>query len=419
MGFFYKYGGKFLILKLYGIYRIIKNSVKGEFLKNKFLYLFGSRYFVHLVIIIIATLVATSNIKAHEKRGLSVNVDGESIISGLVLPGEFIGEEEKLIEESIDIEKVALQKKTLYYSDERRDSLSYQPRLDIPEEDIIEGLIVQSDGVSGSVSIINTAKTPEKRTKTEKYTVKEGDTVSSIAKEFNVTTNTIIWENNLNKYGFIKPGQELLVLPVTGITYNVKQYDTIGKIANKYGVSESEIMEINKIANAASLQIKQKLIIPGANKIVAPAPAPAASTVNVARYEPTQQPASVQVSNIKSLTDLLWPASCNTITQYFYWRHHGLDIACKLGTPLYAAEDGVVKSAGWATGYGKRVVIKHSGGMETLYGHMNEIDVQVGEAVNRGDIIGKMGSTGWSTGSHIHFEVIIGGLKKNPLSYLR
>lgn len=403
---------------MYKIYRTVKNSLKGEFLKNKFLYLFGNRYFIHLVIIIIATLVATSNIKAYDKKSSLVKFEKDSIVGSLVRSGEF-DEGEGLIEENINIEKIRSQKREAYYLPETKNSLSYQPQLNIPNEEFSSGLIAKESGLINGGGLLKTEKIPEKRTEIVKYTVKDGDTVSSIAKRFNITSNTIIWENALNSYGFIKPGQELVVLPVTGVSYNVKKYDTIGKIANKYGVSESEIMEANKIASATSLQISQKLIIPGANKIsVTPVSAPVKKVAEVARYTPAAQNSAETVSNIKSLTNLLWPATCSTITQYFYWGHSGLDIACKLGTPLYAAEDGVVKNAGWLSGYGKMVIIKHGSGMETLYGHMNKIDVQVGQAVNRGDILGEMGSTGWSTGSHIHFEVRIGGAKKNPLSYL-
>ncbi len=366
----------------------------------------------------IAALVATSNINAKEKTGLLMKFEDKSMASKLIKAGEFsdFGEEEELIKEVVDIEKIGTQKRNNYYFEERKNSLSYQPQLDI-EEELGEDLVLRGEGLSTGPSLIKTEKTPKKRTETEEYVVKEGDTVYSIAKRFNVTANTIIWENGLNKYGFIKPGQELKVLAVTGITYKVKKYDTIGKIANKYDVEEGEIMKLNKIASATSLQIGQDLVIPGGRKVAAPAPVK--TTTQVARYEPTEQKATVAISKIKSSTDLLWPATCNTISQYYYWRHHGLDIACKLGTPIYASEDGVVGKIGWSTGYGKRITIKHGTSLSTLYAHLTKIYVQSGEAVNRGDVIGAMGSTGWSTGSHLHYEVRVGNSKKNPLNYIK
>lgn len=408
--FIYKYGGKFIILKLYKIYRPIKAYFSTEFVKNKFLALFGKRYVIHLVIIIIAIFVTTSNISAREKDSVLLKFEGESIISELVKEGEF-DDAPEIIEEIIDINKIGTQKIANYYFDENKGVLVYNPQLSTTEDDAGE-IYDDSNVISGS-SIINTDVTPKERTETIVYEVQTGDTVSSIAKQFNITSKTIIWENDLGNNGFIKPGQKLTILPVTGISYTVKKYDTIGKISNKYDVSESEIMHINDIASASSLQIGQKLIIPGGVITT-----PVVSNTTVVRTKPATQEKVKIASAIKSTTSLQWPASCNVITQYFFYGHQGLDIACKLGTPIYAAEDGVVETSGWMTGYGKMIKIRHSSSMETLYGHFSTLLVQSGEAVNRGDVIGLMGSTGWSTGSHLHFEVRVGNAKKNPLSYL-
>ena len=414
----YKYGGKFLILRVYKVYSGVKRYLKSDFIKDRFLHLFGSRYIIHLVIIIIAILVATSNINAREKTDLIMKFEDKSMASKIIKAGEFndFGEEEELIKEVIDIEKIGSQKRDNYYFEERKNSLSYQAQLDIPEE-VAEDVVLSGGGLSSGLSLIKTEESPKKRTEIERYTVVGGDTVYSIAKRFNVTANTIIWENGLNKYGFIKLGQELVILPITGITYEIKKYDTIGKIANKYNVSEEEIMKTNKIASATSLQIGQALIIPGGRK--AEVAAPVKTTTQVARYEPTEQKTTVAIANIKSMTDLLWPASCSTISQYFNWTHFGLDIACKLGTPIYASEDGVIDKTGWSTGYGKRIIVSHGNSLSTLYAHLTTIYVQPGEAVNRGDVIGAMGSTGWSTGSHLHYEVRVSGSKKNPLNYIK
>ena len=100
-------------------------------------------------------------------------------------------------------------------------------------------------------------------------------------------------------------------------------------------------------------------------------------------------------------------------------RHYGLDIANKTGTPLYAADSGTVESAGWGAGYGYNIVIDHGGGKKTRYAHMSKFYVEKGAKVSKGMPIGEMGSTGWSTGPHIHFEVIINGKKYNPLNYIK
>lgn len=406
----YRYGGKVVVIKLYKIYSLIKKIFKKRALKSRFLDVFGPKYIVHIVIIIITIIVSISNVYAYEKRSSVIKFEGVGLISEIIKAGEFDNPEE-FIEKSINIKKIGQKNKKQHYIEESRNSLTYQPQLNIVKEDEIGIVISSSDSITYNTSVIKTEKTPQKRVKIEYYTVKNGDTVSSIAKKYNITTNTIIWENNLNKYGFIKPGQKLTILPDVGVSYSVKKHDTISKIAKKYSVKEKEIIDTNNIKNASALQIGQKLIIPGARKTT--------TRTAVSRYTPTKKTPIKTASSIKSSTKLFWPASCNRISQYYYWKHHGIDIACRINTPIYAAEDGVVERAGWSTGYGKRVIIRHSNGIKTLYAHLNKINIGVGQAVDRGEVIGVMGSTGWSTGSHIHFEVRSGRSKKNPLSYLR
>ena len=114
-----------------------------------------------------------------------------------------------------------------------------------------------------------------------------------------------------------------------------------------------------------------------------------------------------------------WPTVGHYITQYFSWRHYGVDIANKVGTPIYASDTGVVEYAGWGKGYGNQIVIDHGGGKKTRCGHLSKFYCKVGDEVDKGEAIGAMGSTGWSTGSHLHFEVIINGRKVNPLNYVK
>ncbi|MEA2088395.1 MAG: peptidoglycan DD-metalloendopeptidase family protein [Patescibacteria group bacterium] len=415
--FFYNYGGRFLILKLYKIYRPIKAIFQKNIFsaKNKFLRIFGGRYIVHIVIIIIALLVSASNINAQGKHSITTRFENKSLIGKLVKTGEFEDGGE-LIEENIDIENISKKKQKSFYTDEAKYSLAYQPQLDIPEPDEDSGIILTQEGsVVSGIAVADSDEISKYRTEIEYYIVQEGDSTYSIAKKYNITVNTIIWENGLNRYGFIKPGQKLAILPTIGITYKVKKYDNIGKIAKKYNVSEKDIIKASEISDVSSLQIGQKLIIPGARKVAIVSPKKSSRS---ATYAPAPKTALAK-TNIKSSTKLLWPASCRRISQYYHWRHHAVDIACKSGTAIYAAEDGIVQSSGWATGYGKRIIISHGNGMTTLYAHFSKLYVRAGQAVNRGDVIGAMGSTGWSTGSHLHFEVKIRGSKKNPLSYIR
>ena len=257
------------------------------------------------------------------------------------------------------------------------------------------------------------------RTEIVDYVVQLGDTVSSIANRFGVSINTILWANNLGSYSLIRPGDTLSILPFSGLLYSVKSGDNLSKIANTYKIESEEIATHNNITVNDSLKIGQKLILPGATRIVVAAPrapvAPAYTGVSVIK-DLVKAPAAQASGN-----DMIWPAEGKKITQYFSWAHNGLDIANKTGTAIYAAEAGTVEIAatGWNGGYGNTIVINHGNGKKTRYGHLSVLYVKVGDSVGRGENIGTMGSTGRSTGPHLHFEVIINGTRYNPLSYIK
>jgi murein DD-endopeptidase MepM/ murein hydrolase activator NlpD len=246
------------------------------------------------------------------------------------------------------------------------------------------------------------------------HTVVPGDTVSTIAREYGISASTILWENDLSVYSIIRPGDKLAILPVSGISHKVKSGENLGKIAKDYKVEEEEIMSANKLADA-SLQIGQKLIIPGVAKVTSTAYKPKTYTGFEAIKNIIAAPSAKPVSGNK----MNWPTEGSRISQYYSWRHLGLDIANKLGTPLYAADAGVVEFAGWGTGYGNQIVIDHGGGKKTRYAHASKLYVGKGDKIDKGQSIAAMGSTGWSTGSHLHFEVIINGRKMNPLDYIK
>ena len=117
----------------------------------------------------------------------------------------------------------------------------------------------------------------------------------------------------------------------------------------------------------------------------------------------------------------IWPSSATIITQYYHWRHNGLDIAGKVGNSVYATRAGTVKvsQCGWNGGYGCWIKIDHGDGLESRYGHNSELLVSVGDYVEQGQLIAYMGSTGNSTGPHVHFEIRVNGSNVNPLSYVR
>jgi murein DD-endopeptidase MepM/ murein hydrolase activator NlpD len=238
----------------------------------------------------------------------------------------------------------------------------------------------------------------------EYYTVQSGDTLSAIARSFGVSVNTILWENNLSLNSYIRPGDKLAILPISGVSYTIQSGDTLSSIATKFGTTVDKILSFNNLESAAVIKARQKLIIPGGKL----------------GYTSISRTRSIYTSSdgSPSANNFLWPASSKRITQYYHWRHHAIDIGGKTGQPIYASRAGRVEKAGWTTGYGYNIVLNHGGGVKTLYAHASQIHVKRGQQVEQGEVIGAVGSTGWSTGPHIHFEIIISGSKVNPLSYL-
>ncbi|MFH1077677.1 MAG: M23 family metallopeptidase [Patescibacteria group bacterium] len=264
------------------------------------------------------------------------------------------------------------------------------------------------------------------RTKTETYIVEDGDSIGTIARKFGVDVGTILWSNNLTERQYIRPGDALRIPPVSGVLVTLKKGDTVSKLAARYDADAEEIMDANRISDETTLALGTELVIPGGRP---PAQVQAVASIASRGSEPavrsgslssnTKKPADVDTADLPSAR-LLWPTSGHIITQYYGWRHTGLDIDGDLTSPLYAAYDGIVTSAGWNSGgYGLQIVIKHPNGMTTRYAHASKLFVKSGDEVKRGEVIAMMGNTGRSTGSHLHFEVYVGNKRQNPLSYIR
>lgn len=225
------------------------------------------------------------------------------------------------------------------------------------------------------------------------YIVREGDSLSQIAKMFGVSTNTIIWANDISRGDIIHEGQTLVILPLSGVTYTVKKDDTLRSIAKKYKGDVDEIMQFNELTEGETLSIGQEIIIPDGemgtpqyssnNKIVRGISGPS--------YD------GYYISPI--------PGSRKSQGLHGY---NAVDFAAPYGTPILAAASGSViinRISGWNGGYGKYVVISHPNGTQTLYAHNSRNIVPVGSYVIKGQVIGYVGSTGRSTGSHTHFEI--------------
>lgn len=261
----------------------------------------------------------------------------------------------------------------------------------------------ESDGIETIVS-------EKVRDKVKIYKVEEGDTVASIAKKFGVDEDTIRWQNNLVK-DKIKVGQTLEILPVTGIAHKTVKGDTVYSISKKYDSSAQAVVDFpfNTFSNDETfeLAIGQIVIVPDGVR-----PAEAAISPRIRQITP-------DAGSVVASGSFVWPAQ-GTISQNFSWYHPGLDIANRAAPNVLAADAGVVTYAGCLSyGYGCHVIINHGNGYTTLYGHLQQIYVKVNQTIARGSAVGKMGSTGRSTGIHLHFEVAKNGVKLIPLSVLR
>ncbi len=250
------------------------------------------------------------------------------------------------------------------------------------------------------------------------HIVEEGETLSSIAEKYGLSVDTILWENDLKETSKIKPGQEIRILPIDGIRHKVKRGETIYSVGEKYGLDSSQVQMIadypfNEFLNEENFDLVtgQWLMVPEGVK---PQPKTQAPVSRVARV-----PLTPDAGTVTAVGNFVWPAA-GRITQGYRFYHKAIDIANKGAGPILASDAGVVTAAGWPSGwgYGNRVVINHGNGFETLYAHLSAVQVQVGQRVNRGDVIGQMGTTGRSTGIHLHFEIRHGGALVNPMSYL-
>ncbi len=241
------------------------------------------------------------------------------------------------------------------------------------------------------------------------YTVQEGDTLSFIASDYGVSVDTIIWANNLKSPDDIKPGVDLEIPPVTGVIHKVKDGDSVASIAKKYGIDQDKILSFNNLAASTSLQVDEEIIVPGG------------------KIENQVSNGSSKVSGTATIGTAKRFASLPNLVGYFIWPatgydwgivhgRNGVDLANSCGTPVHAAADGTIttaKTSGYNGGFGRYIKISHANGTETLYAHASQLLVEVGQYVTQGQEIALMGSTGHSTGCHVHFEV---HGAKNPLA---
>lgn len=256
---------------------------------------------------------------------------------------------------------------------------------------------------------IDTTVSQKPRDRVVVYEVKGGDTLASIAEKFDVSVDSIRWASNL-KSNTIKPGQTIQIPPVSGVVHKVASGESIYSIAKKYNTDAQKIANFpfNDFADldSFSLTTGQVLYVPDG--------APPQERIRA----PGRQAPVIAVGS-PGTGNFIWPTS-GSISQSPIWYHMAVDISNRAAPPVIAADTGTVTYAGCVRGgYGCHVIIDHANGYQTLYGHLSSYDVSVGQGIARGVTLGKMGSTGRSTGTHLHFEIRSGGRLLNPLSFLK
>ncbi len=404
-----------IAVKLYRFYLYIIKKTGWPSLKNSSIFSLISQKSVHISVVSLTIILVFTNFISKTRAEVLSDKANKTILAGLINSEFGDMEGEQLVEESFDASASMPLTRQSYL--DNLSSVKSEPMAKIMPVKKAAGAeidtAIQGGGALVKPGIASTKKIKRPRKEIVSYTVKPGDSVSTIAEKFGIRVSTILWENNLNAYSIIRPGDKLRILPVDGITHKVRRGENLSKIAKKYNIEEGKIIEQNKLTDSSKLAVGQKLIIPNGKK------------TSYARSKPKRY------SGINAIKDLvryssakpaagnkmIWPTVRHRITQYFSWRHNGLDIADKTGTPIYAADAGVVERAGWGRGYGLHVVINHGGGKKTRYAHSSKLYVKKGQRVSKGEVIAAIGSTGWSTGPHVHFEVIINGKRVNPFNY--
>lgn len=248
------------------------------------------------------------------------------------------------------------------------------------------------------------------------YTVKEGDTLSEIADMFDVSTNTIRWENDISGQT-ISVGQKLNILPVTGVKHIVKSGDTVSKIADKYDADAEDVLIFNGIEKGDALKKGDLIFVP--NGIIKP----------VVTSKPVTSSGNTTVSNTKAPSGYYLRPVPGRVTSPYGSRkggfHPGVDLAGTKGvTPVLVAATGVVTEVvsgcvegnrRCGGGYGNHIEVAHPNGTTTRYAHLYKTSVKLGQTVSQGKKIGVLGNSGSSTGPHLHFEVInANGSKMRP-----
>ena len=293
---------------------------------------------------------------------------------------------------------------------------------------------------------------PPKRAEEITYKIKKKDTIPAIAKRYGVKQDTILMNNKDALNNKLKIGDTITFPSIDGLYYKLEKNDTLAKIAKKYGISVVDIVDYNNI-NPKKLKAGATIFLKGVTlqkykdvegRLIAAQQAKEDKKKNKNKEKPEKPPKGAKGSvpppppppqddddggrsAAYSGAGFAYPVRYAGVSSPFgnrfhpvlkrYILHTGVDLVAKY-VPLRAAKSGVVTFAGNMSGYGKIIIIRHDNGYETRYAHLSVISTNVGEHVNQGDLIGKTGNSGRTTGAHLHFEIRQNGVPKDPVKYL-
>ncbi|MCE9586465.1 M23 family metallopeptidase [Candidatus Uhrbacteria bacterium] len=430
---------RFVLLPIYRLLTFLRmrfgkllSSVRGV----AFVFV-SNRYVFHAVVAGVGIVTIATQFQA--KSATALDAGQRSLLYSIVSDGR-----ETLVEE--DVQPELATKDARYLGAETIEALpsidfDYSESLDPPIADLT---------VPGSIAALPGSEHPGEpsevivaRTKTETYAVENGDTISTIARRFGVNVGTVLWANNLTIRSTIRPGSSLKIPPVSGVLHTIKKGDTLQKIALTYKVSTDQVSAFNNLSNGATLSVGEEIMIPDGvpPEINTPIAIRKPTTGNVrpdvpiariankaidvyqeltGKQDTRAKPTDETAAEDKAKTKFLWPTRQHIINQYYGWKHTGMDIEGDYVDPIYASADGVVETAGWNSGgYGLQIIINHGNGNKTRYAHSSKMFVKVGDTVKRGQVIAMVGTTGRSTGTHLHFELYIANKRVNPLPYIR
>lgn len=262
-----------------------------------------------------------------------------------------------------------------------------------------DSALLPDAGPSGTILDV---QSNDRQGKVSLYVVRDGDTLPQIAKMFDVTVNTILWANDLKKNDTLRRGQSLVLLPVNGIQHVVQKGETLKGIANKYKGNVDEIVAFNDLGALATLSVGETIIIPEGTE-------QASGSTPSSKITPSRARAISKYPSYEGYYQNPLPTGEKTQGIHGY---NSVDLGAPKGDPIYAAAEGMVivdrfsaNGNPWFGGYGNYVVLEHPNGTQTLYAHMSAVYVSIGEHLNQGQMLGAVGSTGHSTGAHLHFEV--------------